>query len=389
MGINRILLADADLEYGTVLAKALTGLHNEFEVTVLQIDFMDHTSITNVIGNKKFDLILVGGCPEGLEESLLSIDHNQNRIVALTDYEVQDMMKQSENEKKQLWYVYKYQNVNHIIADLVFLLASLTGKKNLIRKSTAPEIIGFYSMAGGTGKSVVAVGVSRELARYHDKRVLFLSFEEIPTTSLLFGSNHSKRNLGDYLYYLFKKRDEILCPAPNSFVISDSYGVETFYPSKGCNDLLYLQPDELVHFIKILSDSSRYDYIIWDMRSDLSEQTMFLLNLCCKIVFVQDNTPVSRYKNQKCIDFLNEKKALPDPNRLVITINKTEGSDIDQIESQEPDTEADEGDYTNVKRVYIEKDDYSFRNSPGSLDVDINHGFGIGIKELVRTLCFQ
>ncbi len=389
MGINKILLADADLEYGTVLANALTGLHSKFEVTVLQIDFMDHASVSNVIENLKVDLILVGGCPEGLEETLLSIDHNQNRVVALTDYEVQDLVKQSENEKKQLWYVYKYKNVNHIIADINFMLGSLNRKKNLIRKSTAPEIIGFYSMAGGTGKSVVAVGASRELARYHDKRVLFLSFEEIPTTSLLFSNDHSKRNLGDYLYYLFKKKDELLCSAPESFIISDSYGVETFYPSKGCNDLLYLQTDELVHFIKTLSDSSRYDYILWDMRSDLSEQTMFLLNLCNKIVFVQDSNPVSRYKNQKCLEFLMRKKALPDPNRLVIIINKTEGSDIDQKEEPEPDAEAGEGDYTHVKRIYIEKDDCSFRNGPGSLDVDINHGFGIGIKELVKTLCSQ
>ena len=71
-------------------------------------------------------------------------------LVILTEYIVENLMKQSENEGNHFWYIYKYTNVNNIISDLNYLIGSITGKKNLLKKSSAPNLIGFYSISGGT-----------------------------------------------------------------------------------------------------------------------------------------------------------------------------------------------------------------------------------------------
>ncbi len=382
----RILIAETDLEYALALADALSGYLKEFEVSVRQVDFHDYGATIEMIASQDHELVLLGGCPDHMEASLLFCGQALERIIVLTEYKVQDLLKQSEREGAHLWYIFKYQNVNHIISDLNYLVGAITGKRSLLRKSTAPDLIGFYSMAGGTGKTAVAAGTSRELSRHHDKKVLFLSFEEIPTTSLLFGSNHNNRNLGDYLYFLLEKRDEELCSAPHCFTAADSYGVESFYPTNGRNDLNELKPDELVHFIKILSDSCRYDYIIMDLRNDLSDQTMFLMNLCSKIVIVEDNSPVSRFKNRKCIDYLDRKKTLPYQNRVIIAVNRSAGSDLDMEEEQDLLAEDERGAYRYLKRIHIEDDDCSFRYVRNCLDVDINHSFGIGIKKLTNEI---
>ena len=97
-----------------------------------------------------------------------------------------------------------------------------------------------------------------------------------------------------------------ICGHPEGFTSSDDFGVEIFYPSNGRNDLNYLTQEELICFLKMISDSCRYDYITLDLKSDLSEETLFLMNLCSKIIMIQTDNPVSEFKTQKFIAYLSK-----------------------------------------------------------------------------------
>lgn len=379
MSACKLLIAEKDLEYGRALSRAVSNLHNEFEITIMNLGSRGKAKSFGRIAYREYDLILIGGCPDGTAEKISSKILNCCRIVILTDYIVEDLLKQSEKEENHYWYLYKYVNINNLVADLNYLIAFITGKKSLMRKTSAPELICFYSVSGGAGTTVIALGTSRELSRYHDKRVLYLNFEEIPATELYTNDNKENRNIGDYLYFLFEKNNVDLCSHPEGFTSHDEFGVESFYPTKGRNDLNYLTQEELINFLKLISDSCRYDYITMDLRSDLSEETLFLLNQCCKIILIQNDDPVSNYKNRKFLAYLSERTTFNFKDRIILAVNKAYGHE------SEMDNNKDFNLY-NTKCITIEKDENSFRYTLSHLDIDINHAFGIGIKKIADEI---
>lgn len=379
MSASKLLIAEKDLEYGRALSRAVSNLHNEFEITIMNLGSNGKAKLDGRIVYHEYDLILLGGCPDGTAETIRNKISNSSRIVILTEYIVENLLKQSENEENHFWYVYKYVNVNHIISDLNYLIGFITGKKSLMRKALAPNLICFYSVSGGAGKTTIALGTSRELSRYHDKKVLYLSFEEIPATELYIKNNVESRNIGDYLYFLLEKNNENLCSHPEGFTSHDEFGVETFYPTKGRNDLNYLTPEELIYFLKLISDSCRYDYITIDLRSDLSEETLFLLNQCCKIILIQNDDPVSKFKNRKFLAYLSERCSFKYKDRIILAVNKAYGHGS-EMENNEDFSMHD------LKSISIEKDENSFRYALNHLDIDINHAFGIGIKKIADEI---
>lgn len=379
MGAGKILLADKDREYAGALARAVSNLHNGFDVTIMSLEPCGKVKGCGGIAFQDYDLILIGGYPEETVVSIGSRIPGRSRVVMLTEHMADSLVKQSGNGENHCWYIYKYVNVSDIISDLSYLIGIITGRKNLLRKSFAPILIGFYSAGGGAGKSAVAVGTSRELSRYHDKKVLYLSFEEISALDLFFNNHPEGRNIGDYLYYLLEKQNECLCSRPEGFTASDDYGVEAFYPSKGRNDLNYLTQEEMICFIKIISDSCRYDYIALELKSDLAGDTLFLMNLCARIVLIQSDDPVSEFKNRKFIAYMETLNTFKYKDRFLLVVNRT------GCPGQERKEDVDSCG-KNIKRIPIEKDENSFRFTENRLDIDINHVFGVGIKKIADEI---
>ncbi len=381
MGVSKILLADKDPEYRRALATAVANLHNEFEISLVNLT-SEKGKLDPSIPLQEYDMVLIGGYPDEIAESISRKLKKRTCIIILTEEIVDNLTEQSKIGANHFWYIYKYSNLNDIISDLNYLAGSVAGKKSLARKSFAPELIGFYSISGGAGKTVAALGISRELSRFHDKKVLYISFEEIPATELFIGNHTQNRNIGDYLYYLFEKNDLSLCSRPAGFTSADHYGVETFYPTKGRNDLNYLTQQELIHFLKVLSDSCRYDYIALDLKSDLSEDTLFLANLCGKIILLQNDDPVSEFKTRKLISYLGQMDFSGLRERVLLALNRLSGTEYDHW---------DPGDvyYSQIKKFFIERDENSFRCASGHMDIDINHAFGVGIKKITDEILLQ
>lgn len=384
MSVSKLLLVDRDPEYGRALSRAISNLYHEFEITIIQLDPQGTSEMENRIDFQSYDLILIGGYPEETAaviagEITKKSGSAEDRIVILAEYDVESLVRQSENTAKRFWYIYKYENVGEIISNLSYLIGAVTGRRSLLKKSTAPVMIGFYGVCGGTGRTSVAFGTSRELSRYHDKKVLYLSFEEIPSIGMFMQSNLERRKIGDYLYYLLEKQDESLCGHPEGFTVSDEFGVEVFYPSKGRNDLNELTQEELILFFKVISDSCRYDYIILDLNSDLAEKTLYLMSLCSKIIMIQSDDPVSAFRTQKFISYMDQLTDSKWKDRAILAVNKA-----NSLESvmEEGDVSYSDG----LKRIHIEKDDNSFRFTANHLDIDISHVFGIGVKKIADEI---
>lgn len=377
MGTSKLLLAEKDMEYGRAFARAISNLHNEFEVTIVNLEENCSEKYCDKLKFCDYDLILLGGFPNEIAETIGEQISSCDRIVILTDHITETLMKQAENQEQHFWYLFKFGNVNDLISDLNYLIAFVTGKKSYLKKRFAPDLIGYYGCCGGVGKSVIAIGTSRELSRYHDKKVLYLSFEEIPATELFIRNNPMSRSIGDYLYYLLEKQNECFCSHMGGFVSSDEFGVESFYPSKGRNDLNDLTQEELIYMLKFISDSNRYDFIALDLNSSLTKETIFLMTLCSKIILIENNNPVSKFKSKKLIAYLTKLSAFIDKNRFLLVENQSSATESEGYEEIYD---------TCYKTIYIEKEDNSFRYALNHMDIDIYHTFGIGIKKIADEI---
>ena len=367
----KVLLSDSDMEYGNALAKAISNLHIEFEVKIISLDEDNLNKCKSFID--QFDLFILGGYNDK-NESLKEINMEKNKVVFLTEYQVETIKKQAEHQINCFWYLYKYVEISEIITALNYIIGFVSGKKSFMRKSLHTSIIGFCGMSGGVGKSVISIGTCRELSRYHDKKILYLSFEEIPTTELYFKCNLQNRNIGDYLYFLLERHNEILCSHLDGFISTDEFGVDYFPSSNVINDLNLLSKNELDYLIKILSDSCRYDFIIFDLNNNLSEETLFVMEQCNKIILVQNNSFASVYKNEKMLNYINN-------------VNPSKLTDIFCITNEIEDLENallknKELEINRLKNIYIEKDESSFHLLDNYLEININHSFGVGIKKV-------
>lgn len=376
MSSIRVLLADNDKEYGNALAKAISNLHHEFEIVLTNLEKYGADDDKNHVSFDDFDLILIGGYPDIIAENLKTRIRNKNKVVILIDYKTENIMEQSYHKKNDFWQIYKYVNISDMAADLNYLIGFITGEKRYLRNNSVTHTIGFYSISGGVGKTVVSIGASRELSRYHDKKVLYISFEEIPATELFFNSNSKNRNMGDYLYYLLEKQNENICTHINGFAVSDEFGVDTFYPSSGRNDLTLLTKEELACFIKTISDSGGYDYLVFDLNCDLSEETLFLMNHCNHIILIQSENPVSQYKNKKLTAYLKKMNSMNLADDMICVVNQMNYFDCGMNEEEERNS-------IHPKKIYIEKDESILRFTGNYFEMNINHSFGLGIKKIV------
>lgn len=375
----KILLTDRDMEYGRALATAVSGLHNEFEITLVNPE--NQESLCENILSGAHDLFLIGGFSD---ENILSLPFNEPQkrgIIILSESMTENIQKQTQNQTMSFWYLCKYVSVKSLIADLNFLFGFVSGQKNFLRKSFHTQIIGIYSACEDVGKSIVSIGLARELSRFHDKSILYLSLEELPATELFMKNTVIKRNIGDFLYYLLECQNESLCSHLDGFVFKDEYGVEAFSASNGRNDLKCLSNKELNYVIKILSDCCRYDYIILNLSSDLTQGTMLLLGLCCKIIMAEQENPVSEYKLKRMCNYLDGLSFLSAQERLICITNGRSGGYEKKIKNNPKEDPSNP-----VKKYYIDKDESSFLFTGDHLEINLNHSFGLGLKTLSEEI---
>ncbi|MGI6748586.1 MAG: AAA family ATPase [Anaerovoracaceae bacterium] len=378
--LGKILLVEKDVGYGSAIAAAMSNSQSDYEVTIADFEKLKEKEYKKTLD--RFDLILIGGYSLNTLESSGFPKLYIRKLVVLTESPVETLVNQIKKENRRCWYLYKYTRLSVLLSDLSFLLTFITGKKYYTRNHVAPNIIGFFSASGGVGKTSIAIATARELSRFHDKKVLYLSFEDISATELYFRTNLVSRNISDYLYFLLEKQENNLSGRLESFVSNDSYGVETFSPSGSINDLRYLNNEELIIFLESIYESNRYDFIIVDLNCDLTECTQLLLEQCKKIVLIQSDRPVSSYKNEKLITSMESLGIIKSAEILIFVINMRTGidSEIDNYE---------DGNTKKHRQIYIEDDKASFCLINSSMEISIDHSFGIGVKRIADEILIQ
>lgn len=364
----KLLISDCDQEYGAALGRAISNLHKEIEVTVVEAGGQRQNA------HRSFDWVLIGD-----EQQLPVADERQesweNALlrVLLTEFPTAPLEEQKENKQEDMpFMVYKYDSVSEIVSALYFLHHLLRGKGEGKRSYGESKMLAFYSPIGGTGTTSIAISTGRELCQFHHKRVLYLTFADFFHPAFYFSGYSGERNLSDYLYYALEKKDPELTHAFNLFCSSDDYGLQTFALAKGRNELADLSLDALHTFLDGLLCGGYFDYFLLDLPKQLSATTFYLLERAAALVLVFDRSPPSRVYQETLAVHL-EKLGVSCPQKI-ITVHNRMPVDV---------TQRQQGVCADIE---IEEDPQSFLWTDQSVSISINHLFGLGVKKIGEKL---
>ncbi len=300
----KLAIITRDQEYGKALGFALEGVYKDFTVTLYQSGLL-HRQLED------FDLILTDfGTGQ------------RGKVVALVE---KPSMVERDYEK-QVFRLYKYGNVRQLAGDLLYVYSHLTGRKALPVKKKDMRIIALCSLAGGAGCTAVSMALARELSRFHEKKVMYLSLEELESTLDYMEGFPEGKSISEYLYHLFKEESLERIPFIESFLLFDDYGVEAFLPSPGRNALKSLSAEEMQQFIGAVMDTARYDVLVLDLGFCLDKNALCCYEMANRICMVA-NQETSKSREGRFIEYLTFLKGEQLAGRIVKVWNRVQ--DID------------------------------------------------------------
>ena len=303
-----IALITEDRAYGRALGLALVNVYRNFTVTLFQ-----SVPVHNELD--RMDLVLSDSGSD------LKI---RGKNIFLTEKKSQI----DKNYEDNIYKLYKYSNVRSLASELIFIYTNITGRKAVPVRNTNAKIVVFGAVEGGSGCTSAAVAFAQQMKRFHGKKVMYISLEEIESTFEYTGRTAAGKSISEYLYYLFNCEDDQHFPFIESFLVSDRFGVDAFVPSPGRNVLNSLSKEEMQYFVSAALDTGGYDILVIDASNNLGKAAMTCYEMANNICLVTRNGNMN-YKEERFIEyftFIKGEKILDRMGRVVNCADDTVGS---------------------------------------------------------------
>lgn len=176
--------------------------------------------------------------------------------------------------------IYRYSPSGTIIAQIFDIYSHLTGRGFPLVKRNDVRLIAFASYCGGSGCTTAARAVAQELTRFHGKRVFCISLEDVESAGEFMTVPDGIKTEGEFLYRLLGKGNR---PFLDSYMVSDAFGVCSFAPPAGRNPLGELSADDMRNLLAALMDSGRFDVIIADLSTCLTDAATAVMEVAERI----------------------------------------------------------------------------------------------------------
>ncbi|MDD2483438.1 MAG: hypothetical protein PHQ50_00205 [Eubacteriales bacterium] len=370
----KLLIISEDSEYAVALSRLLSIKYDCFRIDI-------KSGKTNTASIEKcrsafYDLLLYDRCDEAYEQSLLSED--QSKCVLLTEEESffrkdeNDEDSNNKKDKKQEQLIYKYAGADKIASDLQLFYMEATGKTKKTTLGTGAELILFSGAAGNVGKTALCIATARELAEFHRKKVLLLSFESPESFGFYLDEEGKGRGLNEYLYYLFAKYKQYSPIDPAAFLTHDRFAVDYFRPGNSINELIELSLADLRDLLASVANFKAYEYICCDVSCFSLKKYFELLSLADRIIHIDDGSPLSIYKNEALLNAYYLATEEENSDRLIRVRNKWQERKASSVEN-------------NID-LFIEYDPESFRATTVGLEIEMDRCFGLGVKKLAEKI---
>lgn len=263
MDFIRIGLYTKDEDYGEMLSKRLTQFYPYFFVTLLTENMLSDPNFRD-----QYDLVLIDGLKEALKGKYVGLVNHRNLV----------LLKEDSLEYK----LYKYGNVREIVKHLLFIYGRLTGNATAYLPNSMTRIITFSGSRGGAGTSSIAKSTANYLVRFKEKKVLYLSLEEL----LFQKPNSEQKGLDEFIYYY--REDRPTATYLDCYMVENIWKTWSFNSSLGKNPLKELEAKELQKLISFIQEHGAFDYICVDCGQGFSKKEEALFQIAHRSVVVYD-----------------------------------------------------------------------------------------------------
>ena len=253
-----VILADADAEYLKRLSNYFMEKSPQLELYI----FTEQMLLMEYLATEKADILVVG--EQFANEETAECENVSVKIV----------LSMSMEPVEGFEVVKKYQKTESLLNDILLKYAEGTGAEEAIKGSSHTRVAAFYSPAGGTGKSVLALGMAAVSAKAGLK-TLYLNLEEVDSVKYALGTTPG--SLSDLLLALKTKGMNV------GIKLASSVGQEAlagFYYVSGVESISeYGETDaaDLARLVEAAKGQGEYDVVILDLSSGFSENTTGIL----------------------------------------------------------------------------------------------------------------
>lgn len=194
--------------------------------------------------------------------------------------------------------IYKYQNVDNIIKEILLHAAQRKDLGNLVSRKNQMKMIGFFSPVGRSGRTTLALTIGQILAKEY--KTLYVDMESYSDTKEILGANYSM-DLSDLIYSMNNSPGDISVLIRGVGVTN---GALDIMPSMGrYSDLISISPAEWLQFFGNLEYGTDYEYIILDLSTSV-QGLMQIISMCNKLVVTGQD------KQNKCVRIEEFRKEL-------------------------------------------------------------------------------
>ena len=318
----KLAVVSADEAYNRIFCMSLLHACRQVEVTSYStrqfvLDWADYEGPGAFYDC--FDLILWAG-----DEICDSYGDN---IIYLTDRESLAGMDYASSR----FSLYRYSPAGVIVADVFDIYAHLTGRQFPLVRRDDVQVFAFASYCGGAGCTSLTRAFCQEMARFRGKRVLCISLEDVESAADFMTVPEGIRSEGEFLYRLLGKSTR---PFLESYMVKDDFGVCSFAPPKGRNPLGELSGEDMGKLLAALMDSGRFDVIVADLSTCLTEAAVTIMEAAERIcVVARTAEPGLREKN-----YLNQLRSScgEEAESKVLRVTNTIGKDAELLDILAP-----------------------------------------------------
>ncbi|WP_256223918.1 AAA family ATPase [Paenibacillus sp. 1_12] len=222
----------------------------------------------------------------------------------------------------------KYQPLNQFFSHIISHFNEYTTSPRL-RGDHSAEVISVYSAVGGSGKTVTAAHLARELV-YQGKRIFYLNLEQMPSYSWLeSGLKQTENNFSRILYYgkigehlqtakveLYKRQHPVM-------------GFDYFPGVCEPAEMEEISEKDTQSLIRSVLATGAYDYIILDLDSALQHRTKAALRISDQVVWLVLDDRVHWEKTQALMNQLlssHDDYEVDWGRKLYVVVNKFNGN---------------------------------------------------------------
>lgn len=197
--------------------------------------------------------------------------------------------------------VYRYQRLDNLLSNLLSIYYENNQQASkLLARSKKTKVLTVYSPVGGSGKTTLAVNLSKQLALNHLK-VFYLNLELLNSTSLYFISEEDSPSL-QIFYYVKSESEQLLSKIEALRKYDPHASVYYFDVSTSAVELLELTSANVKRLIDVIIESGAYDYIIVDLDSSIHERNIAAIQECNQLIWPVGNDEQSFFKTKAFFD---------------------------------------------------------------------------------------